>query len=64
MLIALCRELGLDMVAEGVEHPSELEFLRKQGCFVIQGYIYSKPLPANKARALLSRVAHPAAHCA
>ena len=53
MLIGLCQELELDIVAEGVEHPSELEFLRKQGCFVIQGYIYSPPLPAGEASALL-----------
>lgn len=62
MLIALCRELGLDIVAEGVEKPRELEFLRKQGCFIIQGFIYSAPLPADQARELLGRVAKPLAN--
>ncbi len=53
MLIQLCRELGLDIVAEGVEHPSQLEFLREHGCYVIQGYIFSAPLPAAELEALL-----------
>ncbi len=59
MLIGLCRELDLDIVAEGVEHPSELEFLRKQGCFIIQGYIYSRPLPAAEIKALLGARVRP-----
>jgi EAL domain-containing protein (putative c-di-GMP-specific phosphodiesterase class I) len=62
MLIDLCRELGLDIVAEGVEHPSELEFLREQGCFIIQGYIYSQPVPAAEARKVLGAVIHPVAY--
>jgi diguanylate cyclase (GGDEF)-like protein/PAS domain S-box-containing protein len=55
MLIQLCRELDLDVVAEGVEHPSQLEFLRERGCFVIQGRIFSGPLRAEDLEAMLER---------
>jgi len=53
MLVELCHQLDLDIVAEGVEHPSQLEFLRERGCFVIQGYIFSKPVPASEIVGLL-----------
>jgi EAL domain-containing protein (putative c-di-GMP-specific phosphodiesterase class I) len=52
MLISLCRELDLDIVAEGVEHPSQLEFLRERGCYVIQGHIFSAPLEAARLEEL------------
>ncbi len=53
MLIQLCRELDLDIVAEGVEHPRQLEFLRERGCYVIQGHIFSEPLEASALEKLL-----------
>ncbi|MGM9519367.1 MAG: EAL domain-containing protein, partial [Phascolarctobacterium sp.] len=43
--IALGRELGIILVAEGVETAAQLEFLKNKGCQVIQGFYYSKPLP-------------------
>src|SRR5690625_4924179 len=41
---------GLDMttVAEGVEAYEQLEFLKQKECDIVQGYIYSKPVPADK----------------
>ena len=54
MLVRLSRELGLDMVAEGVERQDQLDFLRECGCFVIQGYAYSRPLPAAEIEGLLA----------
>jgi EAL domain-containing protein (putative c-di-GMP-specific phosphodiesterase class I) len=53
MLIDLCRELGLDIVAEGVENRSQLEFLRSRGCFTIQGYLVSRPISAGEMRDML-----------
>ncbi len=46
MLIDLCQELGFDVVVEGVENEMQLEFLRERGCFVIQGYLCSRPVEA------------------
>ncbi len=45
--IAMARGLGLDVIAEGVETEQHIEFLRREGCYLIQGYYLSKPLPAD-----------------
>jgi len=42
-IIAMSRSLGLQVVAEGVESPEQLSFLRTQGCAVGQGYLFSRP---------------------
>lgn len=43
-VIALARNLGLQTLAEGVEHAREAEFLRAEGCHLAQGYHYTRPL--------------------
>ena len=45
--IALGHNLGLEVVAEGVETLIQRDFLAKLGCDILQGYLYSKPLPAD-----------------
>ena len=56
MVIGLAKTLNLDLIAEGVETESQLEFLRAEGCRLIQGFYFSKPLSAEDARDYL--VAH------
>ena len=51
-IIALARKLNLKVVAEGVETPEQLEFLLEQGCDHYQGYLYSRPLPADQFEGL------------
>ncbi len=46
-IIGLAHRLKLRVVAEGVETADELAFLRSQGCDELQGYYFSKPLPAD-----------------
>ena len=46
-LMELARKLGLRTVAEGIETPEQLAFLKRINCDMIQGYIYSKPLPIS-----------------
>ncbi len=45
-IIALAHSLGLETIAEGVEEVQQAEFLRREGCNLVQGYLYSRPLPA------------------
>ena len=40
--------LHLNTVAEGIETEDQLEFLRKSGCKIVQGYIYDKPMPESQ----------------
>ncbi len=52
--IALARGLGLQVVAEGVETEAQRQFLAAQGCHNAQGYLYSRPLPADEVSRLLA----------
>jgi EAL domain-containing protein (putative c-di-GMP-specific phosphodiesterase class I) len=51
-MVALGRNLGMKTLAEGVETPHQLEFLRSEACDEAQGFLFSKPLPAEAARLL------------
>jgi EAL domain-containing protein (putative c-di-GMP-specific phosphodiesterase class I) len=52
-IIALANNLGLEIIAEGVESREQVDFLLQEGCENIQGYYYSKPLPAEEIEELL-----------
>ena len=43
-ILHLAHELELEVIAEGVEHPEQLGFLREHGCDAIQGFLFSKPM--------------------
>ena len=48
-IVTLGQSLGLRLIAEGVEHPSELEFLRSIHCDEVQGYLLYRPLSVEQA---------------
>ena len=47
-IIAMSRNLGLKVLAEGVETKQQFDYLKQQGCEQIQGYFFSPPLRAEK----------------
>lgn len=53
-VIRLAHSLGLDVVAEGVEHAEQAEQLRAWGCEIGQGYHFSRPVPAAEIDVLLA----------
>ncbi len=59
-LVALARELGLPVCAEGVETDRTAAFLQSIGCEKAQGYFFSKPLPAEDFATLASGLYHEA----
>ncbi|MCW5657939.1 MAG: EAL domain-containing protein [Burkholderiaceae bacterium] len=52
-IIALARSLGLRVVAEGVENLRQMEVLHRLGCGVMQGYLFSRPIPPDDLEAWL-----------
>jgi len=52
-VIALAHNLKLDVVAEGVENAAQMDFLRDRSCDFLQGFHFSKPLPAADFASLL-----------
>jgi EAL domain-containing protein (putative c-di-GMP-specific phosphodiesterase class I) len=52
-IIAMAHSLQLTVVAEGVETPAQLAFLRQAGCDIMQGYYFAKPMPAQELTQLL-----------
>ena len=57
-VITLAKNLRLKVVAEGVETAEQLALLTDQECDEVQGYFFSKPVPADQAEALLRENLH------
>ena len=57
--IELARALKLDVTAEGIENTRQLDFLRSFGCDDLQGYLFSKPRPADEIASMFFSCAGP-----
>jgi diguanylate cyclase (GGDEF)-like protein len=54
-IIDMGHVLGMEVVAEGVETREQLEYLKKHGCDAVQGFFFSRPLPAGEIVNLLRK---------
>lgn len=54
-IIALAHDLGMSVVAEGVETRKQLAFLQRSGCDVIQGFLFSPAIPVDELEELLEK---------
>ena len=54
-IIMMAKNLGLEVIAEGVETEKELHYLNRQGCLVYQGYYFSKPIEEEPFVEMLRR---------
>lgn len=55
-ITTLADALGMETTAEGVENSDQLDILRAEGCGQIQGYLFSKPIPARDVAMLLQKL--------
>ena len=55
-IISMGKALGLTVVAEGVETSEQDDFLRRKECDELQGYLFSKPVPADEIPPMLAPV--------
>lgn len=46
-IIALCKELDIPLLCEGVETREQIDFLKKSGCSIVQGFYFAKPMPVE-----------------
>jgi len=58
-IMALANSLGLSTITEGVETEEQLHFIRQLGSETIQGYYYSKPVPAAELMDVIYTIEHP-----
>ena len=54
-VVGMAQALGMITVAEGIERPEQLQWLRRLGCRLAQGYVLSRPIPGEDFEAILSR---------
>jgi len=58
-IIALARSLGLRVIAEGVENLRQMEVLHRLGCGVMQGFLFSRPIPPDDLERWLEQTVLP-----
>jgi EAL domain-containing protein (putative c-di-GMP-specific phosphodiesterase class I) len=56
-IIGLARNLRLDVIAEGVDDPEQLQFLAELGCTRVQGFLVSRPIPGSEIPKFIVRYA-------
>jgi EAL domain-containing protein (putative c-di-GMP-specific phosphodiesterase class I) len=57
-VVTLAHNFGLKVIAEGIDSPTQVAYLRQIGCDEGQGFLFGKPMPARDLAALLRQRAH------
>ncbi|MCX7096575.1 MAG: EAL domain-containing protein [Methylococcales bacterium] len=57
-LINMANNLGIEVIAEGVETENQRRFLEENGCLLYQGYLFGKPMPLEELEDLLANPSH------
>ncbi|MCC0782434.1 EAL domain-containing protein [Clostridioides sp. ES-S-0108-01] len=55
-IVSLIKQLGIRVVAEGIETKSQIEMLKEANCDIVQGYYFSKPLPVKEFEKLVYKI--------
>ena len=55
-ITSLARALQFEIIAEGVETSDQLQYLERQGCEMVQGYLFSKPVPEKEVAILIEQL--------
>jgi diguanylate cyclase (GGDEF)-like protein/PAS domain S-box-containing protein len=58
-IVRMAQTLGLDVVAEGIEHPDDRDLLFAMGCVYGQGYLFAKPMTQHETLRWLGEHSHP-----
>jgi diguanylate cyclase (GGDEF)-like protein len=58
-IIAMTQSLNLSLVVEGIENVKQLNFFRQQGCNIVQGFLFSKPVEADEILRMLAAQSAP-----
>lgn len=55
-IIHIAKELGIEVVAEGVETREYVDFLKEQNCDLVQGFYFGKPMPVEEFETLMRKL--------
>lgn len=58
IVVAIAHTMGVEVIAEGVDNPQQLEFLASVGCDLVQGFLFSKPLSCEATTKIIKRMAN------
>jgi EAL domain-containing protein (putative c-di-GMP-specific phosphodiesterase class I) len=53
-IISIAREMGLEVIAEGVETQAQVDYLKSHECFLVQGYYFNPPLRKEELLSILA----------
>lgn len=54
-IVRMAKWLGMSVIAEGVETQAQADYLKSIGCYLVQGYLYAKPMPVKEYEMLASQ---------